>query len=140
MAEGLMNTLGRDRFIAFSAGSRPAGFVHPLAIQTMRDMGIDISKNISKSLDLYLKDSWDIIITTCDFEAEECPTFPGQKIGAHWGFEDPADFEGTDEQKRAFFRKIATEIERRIRLLLALAKNMLPLSEYERAVKDIGLN
>lgn len=140
MAEGLMNKLGEDRFVAFSAGSRPAGFVHPLAIQTMRDMGIDISGNVSKSLDIYLKDPWDIIITTCDFEAEECPTFPGQKIGAHWGFEDPADFEGTDEQKRAFFRKVALEIERRIRLLLALPEDKLPFYEYEKAVKNIGNN
>jgi arsenate reductase len=140
MAEALMNHLGGNRFIAFSAGTYPAEHVHPLAIETIREMGLDISQNISKSLDLYLKEHWDIIITVCDNAKESCPIFPGQGIGAHWGFEDPADFEGTDEQKRTFFRKIATEIERRIRLLLALPEDMLPFIEYERAVKDIGLN
>ena len=134
-----MNHLGGDRFIAFSAGSFPSGSVHPLAIETMREMGLDISQNKSKSLDVYIKEPWDIIITVCDNAKENCPVFPGQKIGAHWGFEDPAQFEGTNEQKQLFFRKIATEIERRIRLLLALPEDMLPFIEYEREVKNIGL-
>ena len=138
MAEVLMNHLGGDRFIAFSAGSFPSGSVHPLAIETMREMGLDISQNKSKSLDVYVNELWDIIITVCDNAKESCPIFPGQKIGAHWGFEDPAKFEGTDEQKRLFFRKIATEIERRIRLLLALPEDKLPFLEYEREVKSIG--
>ena len=135
-----MNHLGGDRFIAFSAGSFPFGNVHPLAIETMREMGLDISQNKLKSLDVYVNEPWDIIITVCDNAKESCPVFPGQKIGAHWGFEDPARFEGSDEQKRLFFRKIATEIERRIRLLLALPEDSLPFTQYERTVKEIGLN
>jgi arsenate reductase len=119
MAEALMNHLGGDQFIAFSAGSKPSGFIHPLAIETMREMGIDISKNVSKSLDLYLHEPWDMVVTVCDNAKEACPFFPGGKIREHWGFEDPAEFEGTDEEKCAFFRKIALQIQERIRLFLA---------------------
>ncbi len=139
MAEGLMNHLGGDRFIAFSAGSNPAEYVHPLAIETMHKMGLDISHKKSKSLDIYVNEQWDIIITVCDNAKGACPIFPVQKIGAHWGFDDPAEFECTDEQKRAFYCKIATEIEQRIRYLFALQENTLPFVQYERAVKDIGL-
>ncbi|MEP7236158.1 MAG: arsenate reductase ArsC [Ignavibacteriota bacterium] len=140
MAEGLMNKLGGNRFIAFSAGTNPAREVHPLAIETMREMGIDISQNKPKVLDVYLNENWDIIITVCDNAKESCPAFPGQKIGAHWGFEDPAEFQGTAEAKSFFFRKIAVEIDRRIRLLLTLPEDMLPFNDYERAVKNIGLS
>lgn len=134
-----MNHHGGNRFTAFSAGSFPSGSVHPLAIETMHEMSLDISHNKSKSLDLYVKDRWDIIITVCDNAKENCPIFPGKMIRGHWGFEDPAEFEGTNEQKRVFFRKIAAEIEHRIRLLLALPEDTLPFIQYERAVKEIGL-
>jgi arsenate reductase len=139
MAEALMNHLGGDRYVAFSAGSQPAGFVHLLAIQTMREMGIDISRNESKSLDLYLHEAWDLIITVCDDAKESCPVFPGQKIGAHWSFEDPAKFEGSEEKKKDFFRKIAMEIESRIRLLLDLPEDKLSNEVYQHEVKRIGL-
>ena len=138
MAEAFMNQLGGERFIAISAGTFPTGIVHPLAILTMKDLGIDISHNKSKSLDQYVNEKWDIIVTVCDNAKESCPVFYGGKIQAHWGFEDPAEFEGTDEEKKFFFRKIAIEIERRIRLLLALPEDMLPFADYEKAVKDIG--
>lgn len=138
MAEGLLNKLGGDRFIAYSAGSKPASEVNPMAIKTMKEMGIDISNNISKSLDVYVNDPWDIMITVCDNAKEACPVFPGQKIGAHWSFEDPAEFVGTEEKTQAFYRKIAFEIERKIMLFLALPETM-SRSQYETAVKDIGL-
>jgi arsenate reductase len=118
MAEAFMNKLGGDRFTAFSAGSDPAGYVHPLAIKTMRERGIDISKNKSKSLDIYLQEPWDMVVTVCDDANEACPFFPGGKIREHWGFDDPAKFVGSEEQKRTFFRKIALEIENRIRQFL----------------------
>ena len=137
MAEALMNHLGGNQFIAFSAGSSPTGTVHPMAIETMREMHLDISGNKSKSLDQYVNEPWDIIITVCDNAKESCPIFPGRMIQAHWSFEDPAKFEGSDEQKLAFFWKTAEEIATRIRLLLAL-EDHLPHSEYEQAVKDIG--
>lgn len=139
MAEGLMNQLGGDRFVAFSAGSHPAGYVHPLAIETMAEMKIDISNNKSKSLDLYLHESWDIIITVCDKAKESCPVFPGHKAEAHWNFPDPAEFEGSDDEKRAFFDEVASEIERRIRLLLTVPEDKLSLKDYQREVRRIGL-
>jgi arsenate reductase len=139
MAEALMNHLGADRFVAFSAGSSPAGYVHRLAIETMNEMGIDISQNKSKSLDLYLHEPWDLIITVCDDAKESCPVFPGQKIGAHWSFEDPAKFIGSEEEKKAFFQKIAMEIEGRIRLLLDLPEDKLRSDDYQREIRRIGL-
>src|SRR5438067_2882713 len=115
MAEALMKHFGGDRFEAFSAGSIPAGYVHPLAISTMREMGIDISGNESKSLDIYLREPWDMVVTVCDDAKEACPFFPGGKLRAHWGFEDPAKFEGTPQEKQEFFRKIAKEIEGKVK-------------------------
>ncbi len=138
MAEGILNKLAGDRFTALSAGSIPAGYVHPMAIETMREMGIDISQNRSKSLDVYLGEPLSFIVTVCDDAKEACPVFPGKPITAHWGFEDPAKFEGTDEEKRRIFRKIAGEIERRIQLFLALPEATLSEMEYHQAVKDIG--
>lgn len=139
MAEGLMNKLAGDRFEAYSAGSNPTGYVHPMAIDTMRHMGVDISHNVSKSLDQYIGDPWNIIITVCDNAREACPTFPGRPISAHWGFEDPAHFEGTEEAKQRFFRQVATDIERRIRLFLALPESAMNEFEYAQAVRNIGL-
>src|SRR5437868_819140 len=120
MADGIMNKIGSKRFEAYSAGSDPAGYVHPMAIETMAAMHIDISKNTSKSLDVFLNQPWNLIITVCDNAKEACPIFPGQPVTAHWGFEDPAKFEGTDEEKRRYFAQIAMQIEWRIRLLLSL--------------------
>jgi arsenate reductase len=119
MAEVLMNKLGGDHYYAFSAGSNPAGYVHPLAIETMSEMGMDISQNKSKSLNIYLHEAWDMVVTVCDDANESCPFFPGGKIREHWGFEDPAKFDGTEEEKRAFFRKIADQIEVKIKNFLA---------------------
>ena len=110
-----MKHFGGDRFEAFSAGSIPAGYVHPLAISTMREMGIDISGNESKSLDIYLREPWDMVVTVCDDAKEACPFFPGGALRVHWGFEDPAKFEGTPQEKQEFFRKIAKEIEGKVK-------------------------
>jgi arsenate reductase len=118
MAEALMNYLGGDLFTAFSAGSNPSGYVHPLAIEVIKEKGIDISKNKSKSLDIYLHEPWDMVVTVCDNAKESCPFFPGGIIREHWGFEDPAEFVGTEEEKRVFFRKTADLIEKRIRLFI----------------------
>ena|ERR1043165_1600755 len=138
MAEGIMNAIGGDRFEAYSAGTQPAGYVHSLAIEALAGMHIDISKATSKSLDVYLDDPWDMIITVCDDAKEACPVFPGQAVTAHWGFEDPAMFEGTDEQKRRFYKDTAMQIEWRIRLLLDLPEEKLDQLEFEHAVRHIG--
>jgi arsenate reductase len=138
MAEGIMNKLGGNRFAASSAGSQPAGYVHPLAIKTMARMGIDISNNESKPMDRFLGEDWKFVITVCDNAREACPVFPGQPITAHWGFEDPAHFEGAPEEKERKFWQIALEIRRRIELFLALPDKKLSQLAYQKAVRDIG--
>lgn len=138
MAEGLMNKLGGDRFEAFSAGSRPAGYVHTKAIDAMAAMGIDISRNESKSIDAFAGRLFNFVITVCDNAKEECPIFPGEPITAHWGFEDPALVEGSEEYVNNEFRRIAFEIERRIRLFLAIPEDKLSELDYLEAVRNVG--
>jgi arsenate reductase len=138
MAEGLMNKLGGDRFEAFSAGSRPAGYVHTKAIDTMAGMGIDISRNESKSIDAFSGKLFNFVITVCDNAKEECPIFPGEPVTAHWGFEDPAKVDGDDEHITNEFRRIAVEIERRIRLFLAIPEDKLSELDYLEAVRSVG--
>jgi thioredoxin type arsenate reductase len=138
MAEGLMNKLSGDHFEAFSAGSRPAGYVHTKAIDTMEAMGVDISHNTSKSIDTFSGQLFNFVITVCDNAKEECPIFPGEPVTAHWGFEDPAKVDGDDEHISNEFRRIAVEIERRIRLFLALPEDKLSELDYLQAVRDIG--
>lgn len=138
MAEGLMNKLGGDRFEAFSAGSRPSGYVHTKAIDTMTAMGIDISQNESKSVDAFAGKLFNFVITVCDNAKEECPIFPGEPVTAHWGFEDPAKVDGSEEHIANEFRRIAVEIERRIRLFLALPEDTLSELDYLQAIRDIG--
>lgn len=138
MAEGLMNKLGGDRFEAFSAGSRPAGYVHTKAIDTMEAMGIDISRNESKSIDAFSGHLFNFVITVCDNAKEECPIFPGEPVTAHWGFEDPAKVNGDDEHITNEFRRTAVEIERRIRLFLAIPEEKLSELDYLEAVRSVG--
>ena len=138
MAEGLLNKLAGDNFTGYSAGSRPAGYVHTKAIDTMAAMGIDISQNQSKSIDTFNGQLFNFVITVCDNAKEECPIFPGEPVTAHWGFEDPALLEGTDDFVNKEFRRIALEIERRIRLFLAIPEEKLSELDYLQAVRNIG--
>ena len=119
MAEGLLRALGGDRFEAFSAGARPTGYVHPLAIKAMQDIGIDISSHTSKSLDAFDGQTFDYLITVCDNARDACPTYAGAKQQLHWSLEDPAQSQGTEEQKMAVFRRVRDEIRQRIQLFLA---------------------
>ncbi len=137
MAEGILNHLAGERFEAHSAGSNPVGYIHPIAIEVLNEMGIDISHHTSKSLEQYMREPWDLVITVCDKAKEACPILPGHKVNAHWGFDDPAGFEGTDDQKFEYFVKTAMEIEFRIRLFLDLPENA-PHHEYYDAVHHIG--
>jgi arsenate reductase (thioredoxin) len=89
MAEGLLRYIGNDRFEVFSAGTE-ATFVRPMAIQVMAELGIDISHQQSKTLDRYLGEPFDDVITVCDTAAEACPVFPGAVRRRHWSFEDPS--------------------------------------------------
>lgn len=138
MAQVVMNRFGQGRFEAFSAGSKPAGYVHPLAIKTLEDAKLSTDGLRSKSWEEYEGQSFDFVITVCDRARETCPVWPGQPITAHWGFEDPAEATGTDEQKQRVFRKVFTEIQARISLFLALPIDKLSYFELEKEVRGIG--
>jgi len=113
MAEGLLRHLGGTRYEVFSAGTKPAG-VNPLAIEAMREVGIDISTQRSKSVAEFAGQEFAAVITVCDNAAEECPIFPGAPQRAHWSLTDPAAVFGTEQEKLGAFRKVRDELERRI--------------------------
>ena len=119
MAEGLLRSLGGDRFEAFSAGAKPAGYVHPLAIRAMQELDIDISHHTSKSLDAFRGQEFDYLITVCDSAREACPTHAGAATQLHWSFDDPAQTQGDDEVKMAGFRRVRNEIQQRLEQFLA---------------------
>jgi len=114
MAEGLLWALGGDRFEVFSAGAKPAGYVHPLAIKAMRELDIDISQHASKSLAVFEGQKFDYLITVCDSAREACPTYPGAEKQLHWSFDDPAHASGGEEEKMKVFRRVRDEIRSRI--------------------------
>ena len=95
-----------------SAGSKPAGYVHPLAIEAMREVGIDISTHHSKHMDEFLAREVETVITVCGNADQACPMFPGQLNRHHWGFDDPAHATGTAEEQLLVFRRVRDEIKR----------------------------
>lgn len=109
MAEGLMKTLFHDTFEVFSAGIIPTG-VNPYAIEVMKEIGIDISNNRSKSIEEFKDANFDYVVTVCDNAKEACPFFPGKKI-LHQSFKDPSKFEGSIEETLEKFRKTRDEIK-----------------------------
>jgi arsenate reductase (thioredoxin) len=112
MAEGILRATAGDVLEVASAGAKPAGFVHPLAIKVMSEIGIDISQHRSKHLNEFLTQPVDTVITVCDKANQVCPIFPGQISRHHWGFEDPAHATGTEEEQLAAFRRVRDEIRR----------------------------
>lgn len=110
MAEGILRHVGSDLFEVHSAGSAPAGYVHPAAIEVLSEIGIDISSHTSKHLDEFLDAGIDTIITVCGNADQKCPTFPGQVTRYHWGFEDPPKAVREGEQEIDAFRRIRDEI------------------------------
>jgi arsenate reductase len=113
MAEGLLRNLAGDRFEAMSAGTE-ATHVRPLAIRAMGELGIDISGQESKTLEKYLKEPFDYVITVCDDANEACPVFPGARRRLHWSFEDPAQATGSEEERLRVFQSVRDEIRERI--------------------------
>jgi arsenate reductase len=111
LAEGILRAAAGDTLNVQSAGSNPAGYVHPLAIQVMNEIGIDISGHRSKHMDEFLTQPIETVITVCGNADQACPMFPGQANRHHWGFDDPARATGTDEQKLAVFRRVRNEIQ-----------------------------
>lgn len=112
MAEGLLRARAGHLFRVASAGSRPAGYVHPEAIAAMAELGIDIAGHRSKSLDEFREQAVHTVITVCGRANEVCPTFPGQQFRYHWAFDDPAHATGTPEEVRGEFRRVRDEIAR----------------------------
>ena len=113
MAEGLLRALAGDRFEAMSAGTE-ATHVRPLAVRAMEEIGVDISEQESKTLERYLKKSFDYMITVCDDANEACPFFPGASERLHWSFEDPSRAEGSEEERLAVFRSVRDRIGERV--------------------------
>ena len=109
MAEGLLNMLFKSKYQAFSAGITPRQ-VNPYAIEVMKELGIDISDNRSKSIEEFRDVTFDFVVTVCDNAKESCPFFPGKKI-LHKGFEDPTNFNGEIEETLSIFRKVRDEIK-----------------------------
>jgi arsenate reductase (thioredoxin) len=110
MAEGLLRELGGEKVEAFSAGSEPSR-VNPYAIEAMAARGIDISSHRSKSLQEYIQQPFDYVITVCDNAAESCPLFPGKAQRIHWSFPDPAAVEGSHEDILASFVSVRDGLE-----------------------------
>ena len=112
LAEGILRAaLGSDYHVA-SAGSKPAGYVHPLAIKAMAEIGLDISAHTSKHMDEFLSQNVETVITVCGNADQACPMFPGQLNRHHWGFDDPAHATGSEEEQLQVFRRVRDEIRR----------------------------
>lgn len=112
LAEGLLRRALGDDFVVASAGSNPAGYVHPLGIKAMAEVGIDISAHRSKHLNEFLDQQVETVITVCGNADQACPMFPGQVNRHHWGFDDPAHATGSEEEQMAVFRRVRDEIAR----------------------------
>jgi len=144
LAESLLNSLGKDRFRAFSAGSHPAGTVNPFAIELL-------SKNRLPTEGLRSKD-WaefaqpgasrlDFVFTVCDKAAGEvCPVWPGQPMTAHWGIPDPAEVQGSDDDKRRAFFQAYNQLHKRISLFASLPFDKLDRIKLQQSLNDIGLS
>jgi arsenate reductase len=114
IAEGLVNHYLGKEWQAYSAGTRPSGFVHPLAVIVMAELSIDISGHVSKSTEMFRDSRFDMVVTVCDSAAEECPIWLGQGERVHIGFPDPALATGTEAEKLQIFRLVRDDIHRRV--------------------------
>jgi arsenate reductase len=142
LAEGLMNSLGKGRFEAYSAGSHPTGVVNPFALEVLAALRIPTDGLRSKSWDEFAgprAPRLDFVFTVCDRAAgESCPLWIGQPMTAHWGVADPAAVRGSDDEKRRKFSDTAVTLRRRIELMLALPIDRLDAMALQREVRDIG--
>ena len=114
MAEALLRQQGGDAFEVYSAGTEPKG-INPLTLRVLADAGIDASWARSKSVDEFLGQSFDYVVTVCDQARQTCPVFPGVHESLHWGYEDPAAAEGTEAERLAVFRRVFIQLGERIR-------------------------
>ena len=119
MAEGLWRRLGGQGWEVQSAGTQPAGYVHPLAVEAMRQLGIDISGHTSKHVDQVAASPFDLVVTVCDSAQQACPTLPGARRVEHWPFADPALASGSHPERLARFAQVRDQIRARIAQFLA---------------------
>jgi protein-tyrosine-phosphatase len=142
MAEAILNRLGRGRFKAFSAGSEPAGYVHPLALQMLRNGQYDVSSLRSKPWDEFAAPDGpklDFVFTVCDNAANEvCPVWPGQPMTAHWGLPDPAKAEGTDAERATVFADAMRMLNQRIGIFVSLPFDKLSKLSLQKQLAEIG--
>lgn len=142
LAEAYLNSAGRGRFTAYSAGSHPAGKVNPLALELLEKNRVPTGGLRSKSWDEFARPGApkiDFVVTVCDNAAgEACPLWPGQPITAHWGVADPAAASGTDAERRKAFLRAFTELSTRINLLLALPVDSLDRGALKNRLDQIG--
>jgi arsenate reductase (thioredoxin) len=142
MAEALFNVLGKGRFRAYSAGSQPTGAINPFAVERCEALGYDTSNLRSKSWDEFATPDapqMDFVITVCDRAAGEvCPIWPGKPMTAHWGFEDPAAFEGSDDDKRKVFDKVFRQIMSRVGQFVNLPLHVLDHNAIQHEMRAIG--
>jgi len=120
MAEALLRRHGRQGFEVFSAGTEPRG-VNPLTLRVLADAGIDASWARSKSVSEFLGQRFDYVITVCDQAREACPVFPGASESLHWGYEDPAEATGTEEERLRVFRRVFAAMGERIQQFVPIA-------------------
>jgi len=141
LAEALATTLSHGRFIGYSAGAKPTGSVHPMAIELIKSMGYPLEVLRSKSWDEFGSEGapkMDFIITLCDSAAgEECPYWPGHPSTAHWGFPDPAAVESGDEAMLHAFKQVEMGLRNRIELLMDLAIDKLDHLELKEQLHSI---
>ena len=112
LAEGILRAALGEQYQVGSAGSKPAGSVHPLAIKAMSEIGLDISAHTSKHMNEFLSQDVETVITVCGNADQACPLFPGQLNRHHWGFDDPAHATGTEDEQMQVFRRVRDEIRR----------------------------
>lgn len=124
MAEALLRHFGGEDFEVYSAGTDPKP-IHPLSVEVMREIGLDLSAHRSKDLREFRGQSFDYVITVCDRARDKCPTFPGDNERIHWGFEDPANAPGDVNAQRMVFRRVRNEINGRIRVWVTLQRKLL---------------
>jgi arsenate reductase len=138
LAEATLNALGAPRFRAYSAGSHPTGRVNPFALELLTRNRLPVDDLRSKSWDVFAASGappLDFVFTVCDSAAgETCPYWPGQPVSAHWGVEDPAAVQGSDDDKRKAFFEAHSRLQRRIQLFLSL-----PLDKLDRQALDARL-
>jgi arsenate reductase len=139
MAEAMLNVAGKGRFKAYSTGSHPTGSVHPYAIEQIQHVGYPSTDLRSKSWNEFATDyapHMDFVITVCDKAAGEiCPFWPGQPVTAHWGFQDPAEVQGNEEERHQAFARICREIKTRLDIFLCL-----PMEKLERLALKLELD